>query len=603
MRYKEYMKLLENKNRFIDKNENLTIGEKEYYKKFFAEHPEQEGKIKNWSFNLKKEDFDKVVYDYDNNLSKLPTETLKDLKEGWDYNYFGELLGYKMYFVYTHKASWTLASNNVGTPLWSPLPGWYAKSNTKDDYLYDRRTKKYSGAKWCTAMHHTDQYFNSYVHDYGICYIYCLATDSIVKNTAISPNETKLAVTVYFTGKVKAMYDAFDMDYEDNTFKSKLEGFIQTHFDDFVAYCDSLKVSVGYIDNEEDIQLADEEDDDEPEFFVDEMDRAVNFDYVNQHLRLYFNDHEEVLIGDGIDDFVQLVGSPINYFLDTARTLDMVDNTNRTLIEQGKEYIDKYLNMQDKALIGKFSTDVSKIRDLKHMFGQDNTKESRESSIFYKYFTESSDTQTYSLLDFLYLTLHYIYTKFTTARMYHEDMVYEMVSKSFRDNDNLYKELLQTIRSYDSSDLKAKAEGASNSYFENQYYVVGKEFDSAEDLVSLLILIYIRFNSNFSRGSINNNKSDTISFLGYNTNASRLEGFFARIARVLFDYIKIDDDSYFYWWSIVAGTIDFTTYNNQRTECCPIAVLGNYAYDKYMIEQFLESNNFNYYLATMNSNM
>ena len=600
MKYKEYIKLFENKDRFIDKNEVLTDKEKEFYKKFFKEHPEQEGKIKNWNFKITKEDFDKVIYDYDNNSGKLPKDILDNLKEGEDYNYFGELDGYKMYFIYTHKASVAFASNNIGPHVWSPLPSWYEKDNARNDYIYDRSNKVYSGAKWCTAMNHDDYYFKRYIFDYGICYIYCIATDDSIKGYSPFENETKLAITVYFDGKIKAMYDAFDLNFENDTFKSKLEDYIQTHFDDFVAYCDTLKTAVEYIDNEENI-FENEEEDDEPEFPEYWMDSPVDFDFVNQQLRIYFNNHDKVLHGDGIEDFVQHVGSPIKYFIDNARTLDMIDNTNRTLIEQGKEYIDKYLDMQDKALIVRYATDISRIRCLRYMFGQDNTKRSRESSIFFKYFTEPSGTQTYSLLDFLYLTLRYIHGVYIANVNYHEDLVYERVSKLFRDKDNLYKELLQTIKSYDSSDLKAKAEGASNSNFKNEYYVVENEFDSDKDLVELLLTIYKRFNSNFSSKSTSSNKSDTISFLGYNTNASRLEGFFARIARVLFDYMKIED-SYSLWGNIVAGSISFETDTNQETICYPIALLGGYAYDKYMIEQFLEIDSFDCYLTNINSN-
>lgn len=117
MNYIEYIKLLESdKDRFFDKNENLNDKEKEYYKKFFKDHSSADKQIKNWNFKLSKEDFDKAIYNFDNNFSKLPTETMDDLEEGVDYEYLGDIeeFDYKVHFIYTHKASYTIASNNVG---------------------------------------------------------------------------------------------------------------------------------------------------------------------------------------------------------------------------------------------------------------------------------------------------------------------------------------------------------------------------------------------------------------------------------------------------------------------------------------------------------
>ena len=199
-----------NKSRFFDNNKNLSDIEKDYYKKFFKDHPEQDSKIKNWSYSLTKEDFDKVIYDFDMHGENLPTETLNDLREGWDYDYLGETEDYDLYFIYTHKASYTIASNNVGLPVWSDVSVWYSLSNVKKDYKYDRVKDLYSDAKWCTSMHHDNKYFKEWIEDKGVCLIYCVGKlDSFI----LSDYCKKLAIAIYPNGEIMNVWDALDRDY------------------------------------------------------------------------------------------------------------------------------------------------------------------------------------------------------------------------------------------------------------------------------------------------------------------------------------------------------------------------------------------------------
>ncbi len=162
------------KSRFIKKNTNLTDEQKEYILNFLAESSNTENFIKDWNYNITFDTFQKAIYNYDNNFSKLPSWTLDDLEEGNDYTYLGEYGNYKLYFPYTHKASVTLASNNVFPEIWSALPSWYNEDNRRDDYIYDRRNNLYSGAKWCISMNHDSEeysYFRNYIE--GVNDVYC----------------------------------------------------------------------------------------------------------------------------------------------------------------------------------------------------------------------------------------------------------------------------------------------------------------------------------------------------------------------------------------------------------------------------------------------
>lgn len=190
------------KTRFIIKNELLTEEQKKEILQFFAEHPEQDSKIKDWNSKIPYSVFDKVMYDFDNDFDKLPTWTIDDLEEGVDYDYLGEYIGYNFYFIYTHKASVTFASNNVPPEIWSPLPSWYNKSNAKKDYIYLRHAglNCYSGAKWCTAMNHQNEnrsFMREYIQDDNQCFIYAIS----IENMAESPKSKVKASSLSYINK------------------------------------------------------------------------------------------------------------------------------------------------------------------------------------------------------------------------------------------------------------------------------------------------------------------------------------------------------------------------------------------------------------------
>lgn len=199
MNYKDTIKLMEaSKDRFIDKNPNLTKEQCEEVKDFFNKRNNLHGLIKDWNkainytysdfFNimlpyLDKDALKKAISDFCKNTRKLnedeqniirvffsrfpeegkkvnwadyegytyedfieimlpyqkdyllPQEKLKDLKEGEDYIFLGTDDWYNYYFVKTFKASYTLASNNVPPKTWSyPLPHWYGEHNWINDY-------------------------------------------------------------------------------------------------------------------------------------------------------------------------------------------------------------------------------------------------------------------------------------------------------------------------------------------------------------------------------------------------------------------------------------------------------------------------------------
>ena len=167
-----------NKDRFIDKNPNLSPNQKEEIKRFFHDHREQESQIKQWekAINYTYADFMNIICKF--NARFTPQLTIDKLKEGEDYDYLGENDDYKFYQIYTYKASVAFASNKIGYPCWhSYLPGWYQNAkgyseNVKRDYpsrviiekdkYGEYEVKEYGGACWCISMNHTSRYWNDY---------------------------------------------------------------------------------------------------------------------------------------------------------------------------------------------------------------------------------------------------------------------------------------------------------------------------------------------------------------------------------------------------------------------------------------------------------
>ena len=176
MTFQDRIKLTEaSKDRFIDRNENLTDEQKLEIKQFFKKHPDQDNKIEwNTSDALQYKDFFEVMTTFNERF--LPKLTLADLKEGEDYDYLGDWNNIKYYLIRNHKASVAFASNNIGPEVWSPLCDWYKnrsltgeKTSWEENVLYDYPQKLdvygsiiYGGAKWCISINHTDKFWNQY---------------------------------------------------------------------------------------------------------------------------------------------------------------------------------------------------------------------------------------------------------------------------------------------------------------------------------------------------------------------------------------------------------------------------------------------------------
>ena len=196
----------ENKDRFIDKNTLLTDEQKALVKDFFTEHPEQEGKIKNWNYNIPYETFEQVIVNLYN--KNTPKKGLSSLREGIDYDILGRDENYTYYAIYTFGASVAFASNNVGKPFWSKVPSWYEIDNVRKDYpIKDlQNTDIYGGAKWCISMNHTDKYWVQYHNADKVFFIFAISNDEDVLDIY-----SKLAITLYRgTNIIYNIYTPYD---------------------------------------------------------------------------------------------------------------------------------------------------------------------------------------------------------------------------------------------------------------------------------------------------------------------------------------------------------------------------------------------------------
>lgn len=168
-RFRDLRELRESKDSLIDRIASLTDEQKKTVKDFFNTHNDYEKKI-DWNRvrstknPLTWKDFEELMDMEENKL--LPKEGIEDLTEGVDYEELPWSEG-KAYAIYNHRASVAIASNNTEPKVWTPLPSWYQKNNVDKDYPLDKETGLYGGAKWCTAMHHTDHYFREYTKKEG----------------------------------------------------------------------------------------------------------------------------------------------------------------------------------------------------------------------------------------------------------------------------------------------------------------------------------------------------------------------------------------------------------------------------------------------------
>lgn len=119
MKYSEFFKLLESKDRFIDRNTNLTPDQKNEIKKFFAKHPNYENKIDwNKSQSLTYDDFKPILSLEGKSTSAVKRGSgIKGLVEGKDYAELGSGIfnnaEYHVYQPFTYYASRLIASKYV----------------------------------------------------------------------------------------------------------------------------------------------------------------------------------------------------------------------------------------------------------------------------------------------------------------------------------------------------------------------------------------------------------------------------------------------------------------------------------------------------------
>ena len=202
----DFFHFLENKDRFIDANPNLTDEQKEELKKFFLKYPQYESKLGDWqkSKDWTWETFEPIIaFSKKGNFEKTAT-TIEGLKAGVDYRVILVTDKLAAYQPLTHKGSWVLASNAVGPAVWTPIPGWYSRENAKDDYIQSATDSSlWSGAKWCISMKHSPKYWNDYTKSNEIKFLFVMSNDN-----SVVPSK-KVAITYYSPSRVE-LYNAAD---------------------------------------------------------------------------------------------------------------------------------------------------------------------------------------------------------------------------------------------------------------------------------------------------------------------------------------------------------------------------------------------------------
>lgn len=203
----EFFQLLENKNRFIDANPNLTDEQKEELKKFFLKYPQYESKMGDWqkSKTWTWETFEPIIaFSKKNNFEKA-LSNIEGLRAGLDYRVIYVSDKISAYQPLSHKGAWVLASNAVGPAVWTRLPGWYPLGNEGKDYTRSPIDENlWSGAKWCISMRHTSKYWDDYTGDRNCLFLFVMSSDE-----NIVPSK-KIAFTFYPSRNGLDMFTADD---------------------------------------------------------------------------------------------------------------------------------------------------------------------------------------------------------------------------------------------------------------------------------------------------------------------------------------------------------------------------------------------------------
>lgn len=193
MKYSDFLKLLETKDRFIDSNSNLTQDQKNEIKNFFNKHPNYENKI-DWNKyrHLTYDDFKSVLELENKSVSAVKKGAgISGLKEGEDYIELdsGVFNGFK-YHAYqplTYYASRLIASDKVEPKV---------------------------SAKWCTAWQKSREYWDKHSMDSGEVFIYLCGEGIPTKKVAISasPNEHDSDSNSYSYSESGLNYNIWDAE-------------------------------------------------------------------------------------------------------------------------------------------------------------------------------------------------------------------------------------------------------------------------------------------------------------------------------------------------------------------------------------------------------
>ena len=205
------IRLYEKKDHLINRNPNLTDGEKQEIIELLGKHPSYENKIDwNKSNSLTYEEFLEVLRPlYINDLDP------RGLIEGKDYDILYESKDEVLYFIYTYNASRILASNSVEPEMWTEIPDWCGREEFNDKaHAFGHFDSEHGymkpGAKWCISMQTSDKYWNQYSTDFHFLFWF-RNKDFLEDNRKITieiDKETWEIVSL-FNGADKEIYTGF----------------------------------------------------------------------------------------------------------------------------------------------------------------------------------------------------------------------------------------------------------------------------------------------------------------------------------------------------------------------------------------------------------
>lgn len=208
-------RLFENKDKFINKNPNLSDEQKAEIKDTLKKYSYLEGKVDwNKSDSLTYEDFKTLILDNvktSNSAKRKQKRSMAGLTEGRDYLCLYEGEGHMkgggkevFYVPLTWKASMIIGSNHVEPKTWPTstiMPeGDFKAGDTKivTDPLTGKKVVKMPGAKWCVAdpvrRDHWDGYMNR-----GSEFLYWFRMPND-KETKLAKDDKNLKIAFEFKG-------------------------------------------------------------------------------------------------------------------------------------------------------------------------------------------------------------------------------------------------------------------------------------------------------------------------------------------------------------------------------------------------------------------